>query len=367
MQGVCSGAPTSHPAQPGEFIVQPVSWGVLGTARIAREKLLPAMAASPLCRVVAISSRSEPAAATAIRQFPQARAYRGYEAVLSDPEIEAVYIPLPNTMHAEWTLRAIAAGKHVLCEKPLATSVADAVAVARTAASHQRHVAEAFMYRHHPQWQRVRTLLDEGAIGRLQCVSVFFGYNRPDPMNIRNRAELGGGGLLDIGCYAVSAARFAFAEEPLSVAAVMDHDPSLGVDVLTSALLRFPSGHATFTCGTRIVSQQRVVLSGAQAQIVIERPFTPPADHACRLVLARDWYDGAAGRTEEALAGVDQYRLMVESFVRTVRQGPPSPTQLADSIANLEVIEAIARSAATGEVVPITCSSRAGATRQGST
>ncbi|MCC7425776.1 MAG: Gfo/Idh/MocA family oxidoreductase [Alphaproteobacteria bacterium] len=347
--------------------MQPLSWGVLGTARIAREKLLPAMAASPCCRVVAVASRSEQDAAAVIRLYPLARAHRGYEALLGDPEVEAVYIPLPNTMHAEWTIRALSAGKHVLCEKPLAMSTADAIAVAQAAASRQRHVAEGFMYRHHPQWQRVRTLLDEGAIGRLQSVSIFFGYNRPDPGNIRNRAELGGGGLYDIGCYAVSAARFAFADEPQSVSALMEHDPSLGVDVLTSALLHFRNGHATFTCGTRIVSQQRVVLSGAQAQISVERPFTPPADHACRLVLARDWYEGAAGRTEEALAGVDQYRLMVESFVRTVRQGPPSPTQLADSIANLEVIEAIARSAATGEVVPITCSSRAGATRQGST
>ena len=252
--------------------MKPVVWGVLSTARIGLQHVVPAMLSSPLVEVRAIASRSLPAAQDAARSLGIAQAYGSYEALLADPEIEAIYNPLPNHLHVPMTLQAAAAGKHVLCEKPVALTAAEAQTL--RAASAQVLIEEAFMVRHHPQWRRARELVRAGRIGELQAVQVFFSYYNDDPGNIRNQPGIGGGALYDIGCYAVLAGRYLFEAEPLRVVSLVDRDPRMGTDRLTSALLDFGGGRQlNFTVSTQSVRFQRVQVVGTLGRIELFIPF----------------------------------------------------------------------------------------------
>ena len=327
-----------------------VRWGVLGAARIAREKVVPAMLKAENVEVVAIASRSEAVARAAADALRIPRAHGSYEALLADPGVDAVYVPLPNHLHVDWSIRALQAGKHVLCEKPLGLDAADVQRLLEAAAAHPRYkVMEAFMYRFHPQWVTAKRLVDEGAIGRLVTVHSHFSYVKYDPDNIRNQPEAGGGGLRDIGSYDVSLSRWLFGREPLRVVATVDVDPELGIDRLVSAILDFGQGRtATFTCGTQHQAYQRAHAYGSEGRIELEIPFNAPQDGPCRL-----WHETAAGIHQTTFDRVDQYTLQAEAFSRAVLDDTPVPTPLADALANQRVLDAILESGLGGGWVEV--------------
>jgi predicted dehydrogenase len=325
-----------------------VRWGVLGTARIARRKVLPAMAQSTSSRAVAVASRDAARAQAVADEFGIERAHGSYEALLEDSDVDVVYNALPNHLHVPWSVRAADAGKHVLCEKPIALSAAEALELRAARDANGVLVGEAFMVRLHPQWQAARRLVQDRRIGELRAVGCHFSYALRDDGDIRNRADWGGGGLMDIGCYAVHIARWMFDTEPRRVVALMERDPSNGTDRLTSGMLDFDGGQASFTCGTQLVPYQRVQLLGTLGRIEVEIPFNAPPDHACRVLL--DDGGDVHGSSIEAvrLEAADQYALQADAFSSAVRGRGAVPVPLEDGIANMRVLDALFRSAETG-------------------
>lgn len=318
-----------------------VRWGVLSTANIGLKKVLPAMQAGEYCDLVAIASRDLARAQRAAEALGFPRAYGSYEALLADADVDAVYIPLPNHLHVPWSIKALEAGKHVLCEKPIGLTVAEARELLDAARAHAHlKVMEAFMYRHHPQWQRARQLVSEGKIGELRTIQSFFSYYNADPANIRNMAGIGGGGLMDIGCYCISSARFIFGGEPRRVMGIVEYDPAFGTDRLASGILDFGCGTATFTCSTQLAPFQRVSILGSGGFVEIEIPFNAPADRPCRI-----WHQDGTRLHEIVLETSDQYTLQGDLFSLAVLNDTEVPTLLEDAVANMQVIEAVLRSA----------------------
>jgi predicted dehydrogenase len=319
-----------------------VRWGVLGCAAIAVYKVIPAMQRSERCDVVAIASRDAGRAAETAAHLGIARSHGSYEELLADDEVEVVYIPLPNHLHAEWTKRAAAAGKHVLCEKPLGLGVAEVVAMIEACRVAGVLLMEAFMYRLHPSWQRTHALVAEGAIGELRAIQARFAYHNVDPANIRNVADYGGGAVLDIGCYPINVARWFFAGEPTEVKALVRRDPTFGTDALTSALLDFDGRQAAFTCSTQLEPDQRVHLLGSTGRLEVEIPFNIPPDRRTRVMLTSGGDPPVAPEvTVVELPPCDQYTVMADGFSRSVREGVPVPTPPEDAIGNMTVIEQI--------------------------
>ena len=331
---------------------KPVRWGVLGVANIAVHKVIPAMMTSPNTPVVAIASRQLDKAKSAARALGIPRAYGSYEELIADPDVDAIYNPLPNHLHVPWTLRAAEAGKHVLCEKPMALTAGEARTLIRVRDRMKVQVAEAFMVRCHPQWAAVRELIAEGRVGELRLVAGHFSYFRIDPADIRSRVDWGGGALLDIGCYPVTLARWLFGCEPTSVIATIDRDPDLGVDRLTSALLEFGSGQATFSCAGQLVPYQRMQIFGTSGRIEVEIPFNAPPDRECAIMVD----DGArfAGESAERIVfpAVDQYHLQAERFSEAVNGTGSVPVPLEDAIANMATLDALFRSVRSGHWEP---------------
>ena len=323
-------------------------WGVLGAAKIAVEKVIPAMQRGEWSEVVAVASRDAERAAALARAAGVAKAYGSYEGLLADAEVEAVYLPLPNHLHVPWAVRAAEAGKHVLCEKPVALDAAGARLLVEARDRTGVKIQEAFMVRTHPQWAAARELARSGRIGELRAVDCVFSYFNRDPRNIRNLPAAGGGALMDIGCYPVHVSRFLFGGEPRRVLALVERDPELGVDRLTSGLLDFPSGRATFTCSTQLVPHQRVELLGTRGRIEIEVPFNAPPDRPTRILL--DDGSALAGRGAEPLEfpPCDQYTIQGDLFSRAVREGGAQPIPLEDAVGNMAVIDALCRSAESG-------------------
>jgi predicted dehydrogenase len=322
-----------------------VRWGILSTAKIGREKVIPAIQRSQLGGVSAIASRALARAKTVAAELGIEKAYGSYQELLADRNVDAVYIPLPNHLHVRWSMRALSTGKHVLCEKPIGLSVAEAEQLAGAAAAHPKlKVMEAFMYRFHPQWQAARQLVQEGRIGQLRTIHTHFSYYNDDPQNIRNQADIGGGALMDIGCYPISLARFIYDAEPQRVLGHMELDPALKIDRLVAAVLEFFQGTATFTCATQLVPHQRVNIFGTSGRIEIEIPFNAPADRPCRMWAQIGTKPGTP--IEEVTFPVcDQYTLQADSFARAILDDAPVPTPLADAVANMRVIERVSASA----------------------
>ena len=321
-----------------------VRWGVLSTAQIGLKEVIPAMQLGEHCDIRAIASRKLDKARSAARQLGIPKAYGSYEELLAAPDIDAVYIPLPNHLHVPWSIKAMNAGKHVLCEKPIGLNAAQAEELLAAAKKHpQLKVMEAFMYRHHPQWQRARQLVIEGRIGKLRMVQSFFSYYNADSGNIRNTAEVGGGGLMDIGCYCISLSRFIFGGEPQRVCGVMEYDPRFKTDRLTSGILDFGDGTATFTCSTQLSPYQRVNIYGTEGRVEIEIPFNAPPDRPCRM-----WLQRGADIEEIALEICNQYTIQGDLFSQAVLHDIEVPTPLEDAVANMRVIEALIRSAKGG-------------------
>jgi len=322
--------------------------GVLSTANIGLKKVIPAMQRGQLTTVTAIASRDLAKGKEAANALGIPTVYGSYEELLADPNIDAIYNPLPNQLHVPWTAKAAEAGKHVLCEKPLSMTVAEAKALLDVRARTGVKICEAFMIRSFHQWLRLRELLDEGRVGELRSVTAFFSYFNVNPANIRNRMETGGGGVYDIGCYCIQSSRYAFGQEPLRVVATLNRDPQMGTDRLASAILEFPNGHAIFTCSTQLIPYQRVHFLGTQGRIEIEIPFNAPNDRPTRLFIDSTGDLSGSGITTETFPVSDQYTMQGDAFAKAVLEDREVPVSLEDSVGNMAVIEAIFASARSG-------------------
>lgn len=325
-----------------------VRWGVLGAAKIATEKVIPAMQASEHCEIVAIASRDASRAQDAAKKLGLAKSYGSYEALLADPEIDAVYNPLPNHLHVPLSTRAAEAGKHVLCEKPLSLTVAEAKELVAVRERTGVKIQEAFMVRTNLQWLGVRDLIRSGRIGKLRSVLGYFSYLNRDPKNIRNILAIGGGGVMDIGCYPITTSRFAFEEEPTRVVALVERDPEMKIDRLTSAILDFPSGQSIFTASTQMVPYQRMHFFGEKGRIEVEVPFNAPNRVPCRVFIDDGSDLRGAGIETIEYPVCDQYTLQGDAFSKAILDDSPVPVPLEDAVKNMAVITAVLRSGETG-------------------
>jgi len=322
-----------------------VRWGVLSTAKIGIDKVIPATAAAERCEVVAIASRDLGRARAAASELGIPRAFGSYEDLLADPDVDAVYNPLPNHLHAEWTIAAARSGKHVLCEKPLATTSADAERMIQACEAEGVLLMEAFMYRLHPTWEAVTSLVASGRIGELKTVQSWFSYFNDDPGDIRNLVETGGGALYDIGCYCVNLSRMLFGAEPERVGGSVLRDPVRGIDVLTSGILDFGDVVATFTCSTRAEPDQRVHIYGTEGRISLEIPFNIPPDRPTRVSLTAGGDPPVRPETEVfTFDPANEYTIQAERFAAAVLDGGRVPIPPSDAVGNLRVIEELFRS-----------------------
>ena len=325
-----------------------VRWGVLGVANIAVRKVIPAMQLGEWSEVVAIASRDPAKAAGAAETLGLPHSYGSYEALLDDPAIEAVYNPLPNQLHVPWTRRAAEAGKHVLCEKPIAMNAAEAETLLGVRATTGVLIQEAFMTRVNPQWVRVVEEVRSGRIGDVRAISGVFSYFNDDPANIRNQLECGGGALMDIGCYLINTARMIFGREPRRVSGAIERDARSGTDILTSLAMDFGPGQAIGVCSTRMVPAQRVLVYGTRGRIDVEIPFNAPIDRPCRLFVDDGSTLGGPWQQTIELETCNQYTVQGDLFSRAVRGLSPVPYPLEDSVLNMRVIDAVFRAAKSG-------------------
>lgn len=314
-----------------------VRWGILSTAKIGVAQVIPAMQQSQFCEISAIASRNLETAQSAAKGLGIPIAYGSYEELIQDPNIDAIYNPLPNHLHVAPSIAAIHAGKHVLCEKPIALTSAEGQQLVGAANAHpELKIMEAFMYRHHPQWQRAKQIVAEGGIGELRTIQSFFSYYNDDPANIRNQADIGGGGLLDIGCYTISLSRFIFARQPNRVTGIVEYDDRLKTDRLASAILDFGDGTATFTCSTQLSPYQRVNIFGTTGRVEIEIPFNAPPDVPCKM-----WHECDGNLEEITFPVCDQYLIQGDLMSQAILNDTPVPTPIEDSVENMKVIEAV--------------------------
>jgi predicted dehydrogenase len=334
-------------------MMRKIRWGVLSTAAIGVKKVIPAMQLGEYSEVTAIASRGLARARAAADQLGIQKAYGSYEELLADPDVDAIYNPLPNQLHVPWSIRAAEAGKHVLCEKPLSLTVAEAKSLLAVRERTGVKIGEAFMIRSFTQWLRVRELLRGGRIGEVRAVMAWFSYFNTDPTNIRNQVESGGGALYDIGCYCIQAARCGFGAEPARAVGLIERDPTLHTDRLTSALLDFPGGHAIFTCSTQTAPYQRVHFVGTRGRIEIEIPFNAPKDRPTRIFIDETGDIFGSGIVTEEFPTADQYTLQGDAFSRAILDNTEVPVPLEDAVANMAVIEAIFRSAHSGGWMPV--------------
>ena len=325
-----------------------VKWGVLGVASIAVRKVIPGMQKGEWSEITAIASRDGGKARKAASDLGIPRAYGSYEELVADPEIEAIYNPLPNHLHAPWSARAAEAGKHVLCEKPIALNAAETIELMRVRDRTGVKIGEAFMVKTHPQWLRVKELAQGGAIGELKSITTIFSYYNRDAQNVRHKPEWGGGGLLDIGSYPITLSRWLFGEEPRRVTGALEVDPDFGTDRLASGILEFSNGQSVFACGTQTNYYQRMELLGTTGRLAVEIPFNAPNDRPTQVTVA----DGMAiygGKVHvEEIPVCDQYTIQGEAFSRAIRENREVPVPLEDALGNMKAIDAIFRAAKSG-------------------
>lgn len=317
--------------------MQKIRIGVLSTAKIGVQKVIPAMQQADQCEVTGIASRNLKRAQATADKLSIPKAYGSYEDLLADSEIDAVYIPLPNHMHVPWSIKSLEAGKHVLCEKPIGMDAEEARTLLSVSKEYPgQKISEAFMYRQHPRWKRTLELVQSGAIGELKAIHSFFSYYNDDPENYRNSADMGGGGLMDIGCYSISLSRLLFDREPVSVHGELEYDPEFNTDRLASGLLRFEGGTSVFTCATQCYKDQYVKVFGTKGKIEMDWPFNPDFTKTQRLQIVIDDEE-----TIEEFAPVDHFTLQAEAFAKSILEDKPVPVSLEDSIKNMKVIDAM--------------------------
>ena len=325
-----------------------VRWGVLGVAAIATKKVIPGMQKCERAEVTAIASRELGRAREAAERLGIRKAYGSYEELLADAEVEAIYNPLPNHLHVPGTATSAEAGKHVLCEKPIALSATEAATLIGVRERTGVKIGEAFMVRTHPQWLRAKKIVESGEIGDLRAVVSEFSYFNRDPQNIRNIREYGGGAVMDIGCYPITMSRFFFAREPARVSALIERDPEMGVDRLSSALLDFGAGHALFTCSTQMVPFQRMQVFGSKGRIELEIPYNIPPDQPSRIFVDDGSQLGGRSARVEEFAVCDQYTTQGDAFSKAIQEDGDVPVTLEDAVANMKVIEAVLRAGESG-------------------
>jgi predicted dehydrogenase len=326
-----------------------IRWGVLSTANIGLERVLPAMQRGEYCQIQVIASRDLGRAKAAAAQLGIPGALGSYEELLADPNIEAIYNPLPNHLHVPWSIKALEAGKHVLCEKPIAMTSAEALTLLEAARKHSRlKIMEAFMYRFHPQWQRAKQLVSEGKIGELRTMNSFFSFYNVDPNNVRNKADIGGGVMMDLGCYNISMSRFIFGREPKRVCSVVDYDPKFKTDRLASGIVDFGNGTSTFTCSMQLLPYQRMNIYGSEGRVEIEIPVNAIPDQPSRM-----WHQRGSKTEEIILPASNQYTIQGDAFSLAILNNTPVPTPLDDAVANMQAIEAVFASAKNGRWVDL--------------
>ena len=325
-----------------------IHWGILSTAKIGVTKVIPAMQKGKLCEITAISSRSIQKAKETANNLGIPKAYGSYEEIINDRDIDAIYNPLPNDLHVQWTIKALEGGKHVLCEKPVGMNAAEAESLLTGAKKFPKlKVMEAFMYRFNPQWVKAKSLVNEGKIGEVKNIHSHFSYYNVDPNNIRNKVEAGGGGLMDIGCYCISFPRFILEKEPVRVVSTIDFDPNMNTDRLASGILDFSSGiTSSFTCSTQLIPYQRANILGMDGRIEIEIPVNTPSDKPTRI-----WLHKKEKSEEIVFDPVDQYTLQGDAFSKAILENTDVPTPLTDAVNNMKVIDAIFKSAETNKWV----------------
>jgi predicted dehydrogenase len=325
-----------------------ISWGVISPAKIGVEKVIPAMQKGERSRIDAICSRDLARGKEAAKRLGIPKVYGSYEELLADPSIEAIYNPLPNELHVPWTIKAMAAGKHVLCEKPIALDAAEARQLIEAREKYGKLVAEAFMVRFHPQWRRAREIVRSGEIGEARAIHTFFSYYLTDPTNIRNIPP-GGGGVYDIGCYAIISGRYLFGAEPTRVVATIEHDPKMNTDRLASALIEFPGArHLLFTCATQLSAMQRVTVVGDKGRAEIAIPFNAPPDRKNKITIDSGVDLVGGGARVEEFPLCDQYTLQGDAFSRAVAGEEKLEFPIEDAIAQMRVIDALFASAKNG-------------------
>lgn len=324
-----------------------IKWGILGVAKIAVEKVIPAMNAGQMSEVVAIASRTREKAESAASGLGLEKAYGSYEELLADPEIEAVYNPLPNHLHVPWTIRAVESGKHVLCEKPLALNAREAEELVRIRDQTGMLIEEAFMVRTHPQWIKAKDAINEGRIGNLVAIQGAFSYFNRDPENVRNVPEYGGGGLMDIGCYPITCSRFILDREPHRVLGLCDMDPDFNVDRLACGILDFGDVPSSFVCGTQMVPYQRMHFYGTKGRLEIEIPFNAPPDRPCRIFIDGGDLFGKQKETIE-LPICDQYTIQGDLFSKAILEAGRPAVSLEGSVQNMRIIDALFESSKNG-------------------
>lgn len=317
-------------------MIDKVRWGILGTANIALAKVIPAMQRSPWCEITAIASRDLAKAKQAAGELNIPNAYGSYEELLADDAVEVIYNPLPNHLHVPWTVKAAEAGKHVLCEKPIAMSATEARTLIEVRDRTGMRNQEAFMVRTHPQWLETRKLIRSGRIGALRSITCFFSYFNPNPENIRNQLDFGGGALMDIGCYPITISRWMYDAEPQRVLGLIERDATFGTDTLTTAVLEFPDGHSTFTCSTRLAPYQRMIFHGTEGRIEVLIPFNAPNDRPTQILLNDEVIEFPV---------CDQYEIQGSLFSQALRENRQQPIPLEDAVHNMTVIDAVFKSA----------------------
>ncbi len=324
--------------------IAPVRWGILGTAKIAVEKVIPGMQGSALAQVMAIASRDTAKARAAANRLGIPRAYGSYQELIDDPDIEAIYNPLPNHLHVPWSIRAAERGKHVLCEKPIALTAREARELLEARDRTGVQIGEAFMVRTHPQWLKVKEIVASGRIGELRLIAGHFSYYRRDPGDIRSRVEWGGGALMDVGCYPITLSRWLFGAEPTEVVGLIERDPDMQIDRLTSGLLRFERGQATFSCATQLVAYQTMQIFGTAGRIAVRIPFSAPPFDEYRVFVddGSDW--AGSGIETIAFPPINPYTLQADRFSEAIRGLGSVPVSLEDAIGNMAVIDALFRS-----------------------
>ncbi|RWB78352.1 MAG: Gfo/Idh/MocA family oxidoreductase [Mesorhizobium sp.] len=315
-------------------------WGVLSTAKIGREQLLPAIVDSENGVLSAIASRDLSKAKALGERFGARHAFGSYEELLASPDVDGVYIPLPTSQHVEWTAKAIEAGKHVLVEKPLALDAKDIPPLIKLRDQKKVLVCEAFMVVYHPQWIKVRDLIASGAIGRLRHVQGAFSYYNVDPNNMRNKLDLGGGALPDIGVYPTVSTRFSTGKEPIRVQATIERDKTFGTDIYSSIRADFGDFELSFYLSTQMAARQVMVFHGEKGFIEVFGPFNAGLYEHHRIELHNQ------NHTEAQVfrfPGTQQYRLECEAFVRAAQGGKDRVFTLEESVLNQKVIDAIFR------------------------
>jgi len=332
--------------------MEKIKWGILSTAKIGLNSVIPGIKKGNLGEVHAICSRSPDRAKVAAHSFGIEKAYGSYAELLADPEVDAVYNPLPNHLHLEWNIKAMEAGKHVLCEKPLGLSVDEVDEMIRTRDRTGVKAGEAFMVKSHPQWHDCRERLRRGELGELRLVQGAFSYFNRDPEDIRNQPEMGGGGMWDIGCYCITMSRYLFEQEPLRVVSSMERDPDYGTDRLAGVIMEFPSGLAHFAVSTQLALFQRMHLLGSKGHLEVKIPFNAPVDRPAFVAQDRGNILMDAITLHEYPV-MDQYTLMADAFARAIREDGEVPVSLEDARSNTRVLEAVFESADKGKWIEI--------------